>query len=74
MKNSSFESINTDILTNLLFVDISNTKIKEANFKNCIQLWKIILDTSQDVQTNSLVIREELTSLPVSAPDGKLDT
>ena len=74
MKNSSFESINTDILTNLLFVDISNTKIKEANFKNSIQLWKIILDTSQDVQTNSLVIREELTSLPVSAPDGKLDT
>ena len=56
-----------------MFVDISNTKIKEANFNNCQQLWKIILDTSQEIQTNSIVIREELESLSVSAPEDKLD-
>ena len=46
LRNSSFSSVDVWYLENILFIDISNTKIQKADYRSCELLKKIICDVS----------------------------
>ena len=46
LRNSSFNYIEAQYLNSLLLIDISNTKIQQADFRSCQFLQKVIHDAS----------------------------